>query len=42
MPGVYLRAIEPLIVIVLGCMRWKGAQADEVDAEKRMINEDRR
>jgi hypothetical protein len=30
MPDVYLRSIEPLIVIVLGCMRWKGAQADEV------------
>ncbi len=44
MPGVYLRAIEPLIVIVLGCMRWKGAQADEVRAtlKKRMIDEDRR
>jgi hypothetical protein len=25
MPDVYLRSIEPLIVIVLGCMRWKGA-----------------
>ena len=28
--GRYLRAIEPLIAIVLGCMRWNGAQADEV------------
>jgi hypothetical protein len=23
MPNVYLRSIEPLIAIVLGCMRWK-------------------
>ena len=30
MPDAYLRSIEPLIVIVLGCMRRKGAQADEV------------
>jgi hypothetical protein len=30
MPDLYLRSIEPLIVIVLGCIRWKGAQADEV------------
>jgi len=26
----YLRSIEPLIVIVLECMRRKGAQVDEV------------
>jgi hypothetical protein len=26
----YLRSIEPLIAIVLGCMRWKSAQAHEV------------
>jgi hypothetical protein len=39
MTGVYLRSIEPLIVIVLGCRRRKGAQADECDAEKRMIDE---
>jgi hypothetical protein len=25
MPDVYLRSIEPLIAIVLGCMRWKSA-----------------
>jgi hypothetical protein len=24
MHDVYLRSIEPLIVIVLGCVRWKG------------------
>ena len=30
MPDITLRSIEPLIVIVLGCMRRKGAQADEV------------
>jgi hypothetical protein len=30
MPDISLRSIEPLIVIVLGCMRWKGAQVDEV------------
>jgi hypothetical protein len=23
MPNLYLRSIEPLIAIVLGCMRWK-------------------
>jgi len=28
MPDVYLRSIEPLIAIVLGCMRWKYAQAN--------------
>jgi hypothetical protein len=26
----YLRSIEPLIAIVLGCTRWKSAQAYEV------------
>src|SRR5437868_15240899 len=41
MPNVYLRSIEPLSVIVLGCMRRKGAQADG-DAQKRMIDEHRR
>jgi hypothetical protein len=30
MLDVYLRSIEPLIVIVLGCMRWKGALAPNV------------
>jgi hypothetical protein len=30
----YLRSIEPLIVIALGCMGRKGEQADEVHAEK--------
>ena len=30
MPDEYLRSIEPLIAIVLGCMRWKSAQAHEV------------
>ena len=30
MPDDYLRSIEPLIAIVLGCMRWKSAQAHEV------------
>jgi hypothetical protein len=30
MPDLYLRSIEPLIVIVLGCIRWKGAQVNEV------------
>ena len=30
MPDDYLRSIEPLIAIVLGCMRWKSAQAYEV------------
>jgi hypothetical protein len=42
MPDGYLRAIEPLIAIVLGCMRWKSAQADEVRRKKRMIDEQRR
>jgi len=42
MPDVYLRAIEPLVVIVLGCMRRKGAQADEVRRRKKMIDEQRR
>jgi hypothetical protein len=37
MPDDYLRAIEPLIAIVLGCMRWKSAQAHG-DGEKRMID----
>jgi hypothetical protein len=26
----HLRSIEPLIAIVLGCMRWKSAQVHEV------------
>jgi hypothetical protein len=30
MPDISLGSIEPLIVIVLGCMRRKGAQVDEV------------
>jgi len=30
MPADYLRSIELLIVIVLGCMRWKSAQAHQV------------
>jgi hypothetical protein len=30
MPDEYLRAIDPLIAIVLGCMRWKSAQDNEV------------
>lgn len=30
MPDDYLRSIEPLIAIVLGCMRWKSAKAHEV------------
>jgi hypothetical protein len=30
MPDDYLRSIEPLIAVVLGCMRWKSAQAHEV------------
>ena len=39
----YLRSIEPLIAIVLGCMRWKSAQAHEVRRwKKRMIDEQRR
>jgi hypothetical protein len=42
MPDDYLRAIEPLIAIVLGCMRWKSAQAHEVRRCKRMIDEQRR
>jgi hypothetical protein len=29
MPDVYLRSIEPLIAIVLGCMRWKSANRIE-------------
>jgi hypothetical protein len=29
-PFGYLRSIEPLIAIVLACMRWKSAQAQEV------------
>jgi len=27
MPDDYLRSIEPPIAIILGCMRWKSAQA---------------
>jgi hypothetical protein len=34
MPDVYLRSIEPLIAIVLGCMHRKGAHAHEVRREK--------
>jgi hypothetical protein len=30
MPDDYLRSIEALIAIVLGCMRWKSARAHEV------------
>jgi hypothetical protein len=30
MPDIYLRSIEPLIVIVLECMRRKGTEAEEV------------
>jgi hypothetical protein len=36
--GDYLRSIEPLIAIVLGCMRWKSAQAH---GARRMIDEQR-
>jgi hypothetical protein len=39
MLDVYLRSIEPLTVIVLGCMCGKGAQADEV---RRLKKDDRR
>jgi hypothetical protein len=39
MAAVYLRSIESLIAIVLGCVRCKSAQADESDTEKRMIDE---
>jgi hypothetical protein len=39
MPDDYQRAIEPLIAIVLGCMRWKSAQLMMCDGEKRMIDE---
>jgi hypothetical protein len=35
MPDDYLRSIEPLIVIVLGCTRRKGAQADELPRGKK-------
>jgi len=30
MPNVYQRSIEPLIAIVLGCVRRKGPQAHEL------------
>jgi hypothetical protein len=30
MPDAYLSPIEPPTLIGLGCMRWKGALADEV------------
>ena len=30
MPDEYLRLIQPLIAIVLGCIRWQSAQAHEV------------
>jgi aryl-alcohol dehydrogenase-like predicted oxidoreductase len=39
MPDAYLGSIELVTAIVLGCMSWKGAPADECDAEKRMIDE---
>jgi hypothetical protein len=43
MPDVYLRSIEPLIAIVLSCMRRKGAHADEsATLEKGMTGEQRR
>jgi hypothetical protein len=48
MPDDYRRPIEPLIAIVLGWMRWKGAQIHELqrlmkcDGERRMIDEQRR
>jgi hypothetical protein len=35
MPDDYLRAIEPLIAIVLGCMGWKSGQAHEVTTVKK-------
>jgi len=34
MPGIYPRPIEPLIAIVLSCMRWKSVQANEVRRQK--------
>jgi hypothetical protein len=34
MPDDYQRSIELLFAIVLGCMRWKGVEADECDREK--------
>src|SRR5712672_1302169 len=37
MPDDYLRSIEPLIAIVLGCMRWKAHRLMKCDCEKRMI-----
>src|SRR5215468_8351274 len=42
MPDVYLRSIEPLMAIVLGCMRWKSAQAHEVRPRKKRTNEEQR
>jgi hypothetical protein len=39
MPDEYLRSIELLIVIVLGCMRWKAQTLMKCDGEKRMIDE---
>ena len=41
MPDDYLRSIEPLIAVVLGCMRWKSAQAREVRRQKKTIDEQR-
>ncbi len=41
MPDDYLRSIESLIAIVLGCMRWKSGQAHEVGGENgRSTNRD--
>jgi len=42
MPDDYLRSIEALIAIVLGCIRRNSAQAHECDEEKKMIDEQRR
>ena len=39
MRDVYLRSIEPLIVVVLGCMRRKGTQADDVRRRQKMIDD---
>jgi hypothetical protein len=39
MPDDYPGSIELVIAIVLGCMRWKSAQAHQVRREKRMIDE---
>jgi hypothetical protein len=42
MPDVYLRSIEPLIVIVLAACVGKAHRLMKCDAEKRMIDEQRR